>query len=186
MEIELTWDLIVVVFFAVVMAYSFIVGKDESVKIVIASYIAILSVQAAGNLLELLLGYSDTAADLLGFALERNVIAGIKLVLFMAMIIILSVRGGFEMQYARDIGGIWETVLIALFGVTTAGLLLTALLTFVAAKPLLDTTLSQAPLLSAILAESPLMQIMVDYQNIWFCLPAFILLGVGLFSQRGT
>jgi hypothetical protein len=184
MDITLTWDLIVIVFFAIVVAYSFIVGKDESVKIIIASYIAIVAVQAIGNLLELLTGQSQTIMQMLGFALDRNIISTIKLVLFVAMIIFLAIRGGFEMEYAKEIEGVWETVLTGAFGFATSGLLLTALLTYIAAKPILDRTLGSAPLLAPLLAQSQLVQIMVDYQNVWFCLPAILLLTVGFVSNR--
>lgn len=184
MDITLTWDLIVIVFFAIVVAYSFIVGKDESVKIIIASYIAIVAVQAIGNLLEMLTGQSAAVMQMLGFVLDRDVISIIKLVLFVAMIIFLAIRGGFEMQYAKEIEGIWETVLTGAFGFATSGLLLTALLTYIAAKPILDRTLVNAPLLAPLLDQSRLVHVMVDYQNIWFCLPAVLLLVVGFLSNR--
>lgn len=184
MDITLTWDLIVIVFFAIVVAYSFIVGKDESVKIIIASYIAIVAVQAIGNILELLTGQSQTVMQMLGFVLDRNIISTIKLILFVAMIIFLAIRGGFEMEYAKEIEGVWEIVLTGAFGFATSGLLLTALLTYIAAKPILDSTLKSAPLLVPLLSQSTLVQIMVDYQNIWFCLPAVLLLGVGFVSNR--
>lgn len=184
MDITLTWDLIVIVFFAIVVAYSFIVGKDESVKIIIASYIAIVAVQAIGNLLELLSGQSGFVMQTLGFVLDRNIISTVKLILFVAMIIFLAIRGGFEMEYAKAIDGVWEIILTAAFGFGTAGLLLTALLTYIAAKPILDSTLHNAPLLAPLLSQSTLVQAMVDYQNVWFCLPAILLLAVGFVSNR--
>lgn len=186
MEISLTWDLLVIVFFAVIVAYSFIVGKDESVKIIISSYIAIVAVQAIGNLLEILSGQSQSMLDLLGFALDMNVISTVKLVLFVAMIIFLAIRGGFEMEYAKDLSGVWDPVVTGAFGFATSGLLLSALLTYVAAKPLLDDTLAQAPLLQPLLADGTLVRIMVDYQNVWFCLPAVLLLTVGFISSRNA
>lgn len=186
MEIALTWDLLIVVFFAIVVAYSFIVGKDESVKIVIASYIAIVSVQAIGNLLELLAGQSQTVTDLLGFELNMDIISTIKLILFVAMIVFLSIRGGFEMEYARGITGVWELATTGAFGFALSGLLLSALLTYIAAKPILDEGLSSAPLLAPLLQSSTLVQMMVDYQNVWFCLPALLLLIVGFLGAKNA
>ena len=185
MPITLSWDLIVIVFFATVVAYSFIVGKDESVKIIIASYIAIVAVQAIGNLLSLLSAQSTSVMDMLGFGLSPDIISIIKLILFVAMIIVLAIRGGFEMEYAKDIEGTWEPVITGAFGFATAGLLLTALLTYIAAKPILDFSLPSAPLLQPLLQGSTLVQWMVTYQNIWFCLPALLLLGVGFAATRG-
>jgi hypothetical protein len=186
MEISLTWDLLVIVFFAVIVAYSFIVGKDESVKIIIASYISIVAVQAIGNLLWLLTNHSQSVMDMLGFALDGNIISIIKLILFVAMIIFLAIKGGFEMQYAKELDGVWDPVVTGAFGFATSGLILSALLTFVAAKPILDDTLGNAPLLQPLLTGSTLVQIMVDYQNLWFCLPALLLLAVGFITSRNA
>ncbi len=184
MEISLTWDLIVIIFFAIVVAYSFIVGKDESVKIIIASYISIVSVQAIGNLLEMLNGQSASMLDMLGFGLSMDVISIIKLVLFTAMIIFIAIKGGFEMEYAKDLNGVWEPIVTGALGFVTSGLLLCGLLTYIAAKPLLDSTLAQAPLLQPLLQNSTLVHAMVDYQNVWFCLPAILLLVVGFLNTE--
>lgn len=183
MPLTLTWDLIVIIFFALIVAYSFIVGKDQAVKIIIASYISIVAIQALGNILSLLSNQSTSIMDLLGFGLSPSVISIIKLVLFVVMIIFMAIRGGFEMSYEKEIGGIWEPIITGAFGFATAGLLLTALLTYVAAKPLLDSALSSAPLLQPLLNGSTLVYYMVDYQNVWFAFPALLLLGVGLVTS---
>ncbi len=183
MPLTLTWDLIVIIFFALIVAYSFIVGKDESVKIIIASYISIVAIQAIGNILGLLSAQSTSVMDLLGFGLSPYVISIIKLILFVVMIIFMAIRGGFEMSYEKEIGGIWEPIITGAFGFATAGLLLTALLTYVAAKPLLDSSLASAPLLQPLLTGSSLVQYLVNYQNVWFALPAVLLLSIGLVTS---
>lgn len=185
MPITLSWDLIVIVFFATVVAYSFIVGKDESVKIIIATYIATVAVQAIGNLFSVLSTQSSSTMNLLGFGLNADVISIFKLILFVAMIIFLAIRGGFEMDYAKEIGGVWDPVVTAAFGFATAGLLLISLLTYIAARPILDSALATAPLLQPLLTGSTLVQYMVLYQNLWFCLPALLLLVVGFVATRG-
>ncbi len=184
MEIALSWDLIIIIFFSIVTAYSFIVGKDEAVKIIIASYIAIVAVQAIANILEVVFVQAGTMMGMFGFSLDAHILAITKLVLFVAMIIIIAIRGGFEMQYAKQIEGVWDTLLTGAFGFTTAGLLLTALLTYIAARPLLDRALSTAPLLLPLLKQSKLVEMMIHYQDLWFCLPALLLLGVGIFSRK--
>lgn len=192
MPITLSWDLIVIIFFAVIVAYSFIVGKDESVKIIIASYISIVAVQAVGNLLGMLSAQSSLAsgtqnfASLLGFGFDPAVVSIIKLIIFVCMIIFLAIRGGFDMQYTQEIGGIWDPVITAICGFLTAGLLLTALLTYIAAKPLLDSSLALAPLLQPLLAGSTLVTFMVEWQNLWFSLPAVLMMVVGYMASRST
>jgi hypothetical protein len=51
MNVTLTWDLFIIVFFAMVMAYSYIIGRHQAAKIIFASYIAIIAVQGLGNIL---------------------------------------------------------------------------------------------------------------------------------------
>lgn len=185
MEITLSWDLMVIVFFAVVIAYSFIVGKDESIKIVIASYISILAVQGIGNILQMFFQNAGSMTGILGAEVSNNAISVVKLLIFVAMIIFLAIRGGFEMENSGSLGGILEPVITAAFGIATAGLLLTALLTFIAARPLLDLTLINAPLLAPLLQQSTLVQWMVLYQHVWFSLPAILLVVIGFLSNRG-
>lgn len=189
MPLTLSWDLIVIIFFAVIVAYSFIVGKDESVKIIIASYISIVAVQAIGNLLGMLTPQSSSGTSIiamLGFGFSPDIVSIVKLVLFVAIIIFLAIRGGFDMQYTQEIGGIWDPIVTAICGFLTAGLLLTALLTYVSAKPLLDSSLASAPLLQPLLAGSTLVAFMVEWQNLWFCLPAVLMMVVGYMASRST
>ena len=82
MELTLSWDLFVIVFFAVVITYSFIIGKHESVKIIIATYIAIVAAQGMGNLLERLSGESEPLFSMVGLTLDIQLLATTKLVLF--------------------------------------------------------------------------------------------------------
>ena len=184
MTVSLTWDLLAIVFFAIVCSYSFIVGKHESVKIIIASYIAIVAVQGASNLVEQFAPSLQSISVLLGFTIDITVLSTAKLAFFVAAIIFLAIRGGFEMEYTKELGSVMDVALTAAFGFTTAGLLLSTLLTYVAGRPLLDPQLASAQPLLPILSTSQLMRYMVDYQNVWFSLPAFLLLLVGFLSQR--
>jgi len=185
MDLTLSWDLFVIVFFGIVMSYSFIIGKHEAVKIIVFTYIAIVAGMAAGNLLEQL---SDSSASLLssfGLSIDISILDSTKLVIFIATIILLAIRGGFDVEYGNDDNNLVNTVLTGVFGFATAGLLLTTLITFIAGAPLLDAQLAQAAILSPIIQQSNLMQIMILYQNLWFVLPALLLIGVGIVSNGG-
>lgn len=185
MDLTLSWDLFVIVFFGIVMSYSFIIGKHEAVKIIVFTYIAIVAGMAAGNLLEQL---SDNSASLLssfGLSIDISILDSTKLVIFIATIILLAIRGGFDVEYGNDDNNLVNTVLTGVFGFATAGLLLTTLITFIAGAPLLDTQLAQAAILSPVIKQSNMMQIMILYQNLWFVLPALLLIGVGVVSNGG-
>lgn len=184
MDLTLSWDLFVIVFFALVCAYSFIIGKHQSIKIIVATYIAIVSGQGVGNALEALTQGSRPLLASFGMSLNITILGGTKLAIFVAIIILLAVKGGLEIRYTNEANRGANVALTGMFGFATAGLLLSTLLTFIANAPLLDSSLHQTATLSPIVQESVLMQIMITYQDLWFSLPAVLLIGVGLISNE--
>ena len=185
MDLTVSWDLFVIVFFGIVMSYSFIIGKHEAVKIIVFTYIAIVAGMAAGNLLEQLSSGSAPLLSSFGLSIDISILDSTKLIIFIATIILLAIRGGFDVEYGNDDNSITNTVLTGVFGFATAGLLLTTIITFIAGASLLDTQLTQAAILSPVIQQSNLMQIMILYQNAWFVLPALLLIGVGIASNGG-
>src|SRR3990167_7087198 len=87
MDLTLSWDLFISFFFAVVTAYSFIIGKHQTLTILIAVYIAILATQGLGNIFVKFSGESEPVFRIfkvLGVDLNISTISIAKLVLFMA------------------------------------------------------------------------------------------------------
>lgn len=183
MSLTLSWDLFIIVFFAIVVTYTFIIGKKESVKIMIASYIAIVAVQGFGNLLQRVTGSADSMLSVVGFTIDLTILSTTKLVLFIAIIIFLAVRAGFDVKYAREPNMMINAALTGLFGFATAGLLLSTLLTYVAGVPLLDAQLASSESLAPFVQSSQLMQLMIFNQDLWFSLPAVLLIGVGMMTK---
>ncbi len=182
MQVTLSWDLFIILFAALVVAYSFIVGKDASVKIIVATYIAFVAVQALGNVILLLLSASTAAT--VGVSLSPSSLAIGKLVLFAATVVFMAMKGGIEIRGGNSFGTAWDIALSALLGLATTGLLLSSLVTYVAGRPILDMTLGSADTLSGILLVSPLVRLVVEYQHVWFALPAIVLLIIGFLANR--
>lgn len=184
MSITLSWDLFIIVFFATVMAYSFIIGKTQSVKVVIASYIAILATQGIGNILLRLTGSTSSMLSTIGLGIDTSVISIAKIILFIAFIILLSVRSGIHVAYEREGSSLMNLVYTALFGFFTAGLIVSTILTYATGRGILEAGTVPSPQLSAALEASPLMQIMILNQDLWFTLPALLLVGVGFIKNK--
>ncbi|MFA7681470.1 MAG: hypothetical protein WCX61_00400 [Candidatus Peribacteraceae bacterium] len=184
MDITLSWDLFVIVFFAMVIAYSFIIGKHESVKIIIATYIATVAVQGLGNIIERITGNSQPVLIVLGLSVDTSLLAILKLVIFVAIIIVIVIRGGIDVRYDKEPHSALNALFTGLFGCATAGLLLSTLLTFITGSPLLDANLSQSIATSALLEQSKLMQLLILNQDLWFSFPALLLVGVGFLSSE--
>ena len=184
MDLTLTWDLLIILFFAIVIAYSFIVGKEESGKIIVASYVAAIAVAGIGNLLDVLGDPRDGIGEILGFGFSPNILSSIKLLLFTAVIIILAVRGGFQIDYEKEFSPIVNFLITTFYGFATAGLLLCILLAYVAHAPMLSPEVGSSAAIAPLLGQSQMVPLLIDYQNVWFSVPAILLLGVGLWSRK--
>jgi hypothetical protein len=87
-------------------------------------------------------------------------------------------------EYTKETGGIMDTILTFIFGFTTAGLILSTLLTYVSGAALLSPLLSESPAISPLLEESQMMKILVYNQDLWFSLPALLLVAVGFLGSE--
>lgn len=182
MNLNLTWDLFIIVFFALVITYSMIIGKHQSVKIIVATYIAIVAVQGISNIIMRLSGETQPLLTVLGLTIDTPVLTAVKLGIFIAIIVFFAVRGGLEIAYTKEPGTTMNLVLTALFGAVTAGLLLATLLTFVLNIPLLQSAEAQKAL--DVAGKSKLLELMVRNLDLWFSLPALLILAVGFISNE--
>ena len=186
MTITPTWDLFIVVFFGLVITYSFIIGKNEAVKIIISSYIAILAVEGIANIITRISGDSTPLLNVMGLNVDTTMLTAVKIIVFIVLIIFIAVRSGIEIDYTKDPGGPVNVLLTALFGFATAGLLLISLFIFVTEVSLLDPAIEQNETIAALLQKSRLMQVMILNQDLWFSLPALLLIAVGLVSSDSS
>ncbi len=184
MTITPTWDLFIIVFFGLVITYSFIIGKNEAVKIIISTYIAVLAVEGIGNVIERLTGDSTTFLSMVGLPFDSTILTTVKLVIFIALIIFISVRSGIEIDYAREHNGAINVILTAIFGFATAGLLLISLFIFATNVSILDPAIEKQEVIAALMSKSKLMQAMILNQDLLFSLPALILIAVGFLSNE--
>ena len=188
MSLNLSWDLFVIFFFAVVTAYSFIIGKHETLKILVAVYIAILATQGIGNIIQ---RFSDTSEpvyrilQVMGVTLNISSLSLTKLISFMLAIIAVALKGGFSIAYGKSHGSLVALAATGCFGFATAGLIVTTLLTFIAGAPLLDPALGSKEILAPLMQSSSLVQVMILNQDLWFALPALLLIGFGLVKEEG-
>ncbi len=184
LDLTLSWDLFVVVFFGVVIAYSFILGKHESIRVIVCTYIATVAGLGAGRLLERLTSNSSILLSQFGLSINITVLGGTKLLVFVATIVFLASKSGLEIQYKQEASALTNVLITGVFGFASAGLLLSTLLTFVAGAPLLDANLASSATFAAIVQQSSLMSTMILYQDLWFSLPALLLIAVGFVSNK--
>ncbi len=184
LPLTLSWDLCIVVFFAVVMSYGFLIGKDQSMKVIIASYIAIIATQGIGNVLLRLIGTGDAVFRMVGIPFDITLVSLAKIFIFAVCIIIFVTRSGIDLTHSKDTGTILSILYTALFGFSTAGLLVSTIITYAGGGGILDTAIAGSNILAPLVADSALMQLMILNQDIWFTLPAFLIIAVGLIHQE--
>jgi hypothetical protein len=183
MNFTLSWDLFIIVFFAIVISYSFIIGKTQSVKVIIASYISIIATQGIGNVIERLSGNSNVAMQIMDVPVNLSVLAGVKIFLFAFFIIVLSMRSGIAIAYAKESSSVAGMVFTALFGFATAGLIVSTILTYATGKGILDMSLAIDPGVLPLVENSVIMLMMILNQDIWFTLPALLIIAAGFIQS---
>jgi hypothetical protein len=186
MHLTLSWDLFIIVFFAIVVTYTFIIGKKESTKIIVSSYIALVAVQGVSNVFSRLFGVTGVSSvvGFLGLGIDTDITAVIKLVVFVTIVVFLAVKGGFQVEYGNEGNMAINLAITALCGIATAGLLLSILLTYIAGVTILDPALAHNPALVTVMQQSTFMKMMVENQDLLFTLPGIVLIASGFFSNR--
>ena len=172
MEINLSWDLFVIVFFAVIIAYSFIIGRNQTLKIIISTYIAILTADGVGNLVKHYFLGKEEIASKIAETPEAGLVI-IKIIIFVATIVLIATRGRFQINMDKSGGSMMNIILNLTYGILSAGLITSTILIYTSGASLVQDA---GPLINeAVLAmyhDSTMVQTMVNNYNIWFSLPA--------------
>lgn len=185
MDLILSWDLFIVVMFVMIIAYSFIIGLDRTLKTVIGTYLAILAADGLGNVAHMLLQQESKLTKLMSLyelgGAESHVV--IKIILFVAIIIILSIRGAYEVN-SEGFGFPAINVLMSgIFGFLNAGLVVSTLIVYVSGISLIGAKTAESNIID-IYSSSQYVQYMVDYYNLWFAMPVVALVIWSIFFKR--
>jgi len=189
MNITLSWDLFVLVFFVVIVAYSFIVGRDSTLKIILGTYVSMIAADAAGTIFSQYFGGSIVFTKILKLAAVGNEIEAlvlIKVLLFVSFVIIFAVKGAFEVETVDDRSAVIRLVLSIVYAIMSAGLIISTILVFVSGISFIGlgepkTTVSA---LWDVYNESALIRSIVSNSALWFSLPALAFLVHSLYTKK--
>ncbi|MBT5016306.1 hypothetical protein HN748_05850 [Candidatus Peregrinibacteria bacterium] len=176
MNIVLSWDLFIIVFFSVIIAYSFIVGRNQTIKIIIGTYMATLAADGVANLAHKYLGGPTPIVKFLGGPSADEILITMKIILFIIVVVTIAVRGGFEVSILAEQRLPIRVLMTFLFGVLNAGLIVSTLLLYVSGLSLIGA--AQIGTISTIGENSMLVQLMIENYSLWFSLPAISLVVV--------
>lgn len=169
------WDLTVIVFFAVIIAYSFIIGPNRTLKVIVATYIAILTADGMGNLMDRFFIGEGATIQAFQVAGELEAVALVKILIFIFTLVLIVILGKFEINVARPKAASMNIVLNLSYGFLSAGLTTTAILVYISGVSVFSqdpTTVSQA--MSVIYDQSYLVRSILNNANVWVALPALV------------
>ena len=178
-NLRLSWDLFILFFFAIVIAYSFIIGRNQTLKVIISTYMAILTADGLGNLIKT---YLLPAAPTLQGEMGDQAMVLIKILTFVLVIVILAIKGGFQVNLAPE-GSIVTRVLANLtFGFLNAGLMVSTLLVYLTGGSFVTGNIP-AGIATTLYQESIFVKSIVDNYNVWFALPVLGVVLISLFQR---
>lgn len=185
MEINLTWDLFILVFFFIIVAYSVMIGKDQTIKVILSSYIAILTSDAVGNILQRMISGGSSVSSVINIPSESKAVILAKITIFVLLTVALTTRGAFEIVIADEKSPIMRMMMLVSYGILSAGLIVSTILVYISGASLISaSSFFVANPIEEIAAGSRLVQMMISNYAIWFSLPALAFVISSLFGRE--
>lgn len=172
MTIIPTWDLFILVFFIIIITYSLIIGRSQTVRVMISSYVAVLTADGIGNLVHKLFFAEEAWFALVG--VENNFIVLAKVFLFAGIIIIMMLKGSFTADITDGDSSVLSFLLTGTMGLFCATLMVSTILIFIAGGSFLIgyDMQSNSELVNSIYQQSSAARVLLDNSSLWFSLPA--------------
>lgn len=189
MNIVLSWDLFILVFFVIIIAYSFIIGRDNTLKVILGTYVAAFAADAIGNLFGQYFSGSALFMKILQSAsvsTEQEAVVFIKVIAFVIMVILFAVRGAFYVETVDDRSSAVRMALTIIYAFMSSGLVISIILSFISGVSFIgggspETTQTA---LWELYNKSELIRTMVRNNYLWFSVPAVSFLIHSLYSKR--
>lgn len=184
MNIQLSWDLFIIVFTAIITAYSFIIGRRQTIKIIMSVYIAFLAADGLGFFIKETLGFRLPS---LAFGFDPASAAVVTtILLFILFIVMLARHNAFDVLLDDELSGMPYFLSTSYTALLCALLMVACILFFLSGNTL--TVIGQIvnqTMINTVTAQSGIARWIVDYFHVWFFLPAFSLIFFSFVQKRG-
>jgi len=185
MEINLSWDLFVIVFFTVIIAYTFIVGRNQCLKIIISTYIAILAADGVGNLVVKYFIGQKPVIETFDFSSGEGSWILIKVIMFIFSIVIITTKGKFQINVSAANSSVMSIIFSLTYGILSAGLITSTILIYASGTSLVqENSFIMNKAILDIYEQSKLVRLMMNNYNIWFSLPAVAFVVSSFFGKE--
>ncbi|MBI5753532.1 hypothetical protein HZA40_00100 [Candidatus Peregrinibacteria bacterium] len=189
MDIHLSWDLFIIVFFVVIVAYSLIIGRDNTLKVILGTYVAALSADAGGSIFGKYFSGSEMFLKILKFAslgTESAAVVFMKVLFFVGLVILFAVKGAFFVQTNSDRSGPIRLVISLMYAVMSAGLIVSVILVFVSGVSFVGGGNAQTTgsALWTMYSQSTMVKSIVGNSYFWFSVPALAFLIQSIYNKK--
>jgi hypothetical protein len=188
MDLQLSWDLFIIVFFAIVTAYSFIIGRKETLKVIIATYIATLTADGLGNLWGNLVGdteFFNKLVNFLGFDGGADQFSSIlKVLVFIGIIVMLAIFGDYEVEDPPESNPFVNLLQLSALSLLSGGLILSTIIVFANGGSLISGGTEITEGFQLIYEESRFVRGLLDWHDIWFALPGVIFVIISMLQRN--
>ncbi|MDD5054695.1 MAG: hypothetical protein PHZ00_00325 [Candidatus Peribacteraceae bacterium] len=181
--VALSWDLAVVVFFAILMSLGFILGKNRIITVIIASYIAVIATEGIGRVLARLTGHGSGLFESMGVPVDPILLSLAKIFLFALCAGVFVLKSGIDVSHKKDAGSIVTIVLTGLLGFSLSGLIASTILSYAAGSSLLTSGFLPASVAGPQLHKGTLAVLLILNQDLWYALPAFLIVTIGFIKN---
>ncbi len=161
-----SWDLIILLFFAANVVYGLILRRDSLVILIVSTYISYVATIAGGGIIFALL-----SRFLPKIAASESFVEAVT---FFVLIILLNLWGEYVADAFSFGRGGTALLLTALYGVLSAGLIITCLVSFL-----------PQDIQSNLISTSDLLRLLLKFELLWFLVPVLAMIVVGFLGERG-
>ena len=178
MDLKFSWDLFILVFFVIISSYSLIIGKNNTIKVLLGSYVALVAADAIGGLVS---HYFMGTQMFVAVAREAQMpgdeeaVIFLKVLVFVLMVILFAVRGAFVVDTHRG-NSVASFMLHLVYSVLSAGLIISTILVLISGVSVIGGGGTVSEALTSLTDQSFLVKNMVYYHKVWFAAPALVFL----------
>jgi len=186
MQINLSWDLFIIVFFTLVLSYSFIIWYSKTLKIILSSYIAVLVADWIWNLLVNLLFKDFPDLNIFFFQEGDPIFIVFKITLFIISLVVLSVGWWFEIEWVDAPTDLHKVLYTFIFWALSALLIISVILVFASWSSFLQGWWLNiaTSTIKEMYDSSFLVQLIILNYNLIFIIPAIIFVILSLTSEK--
>lgn len=140
-----------------------------------------LAANGLGNLIARYILLSEPVINVFATSPEENIVL-FKIFVFLFITVILVLKGSFHVDMSRYFGLPIRIMTTTIFGVLSAGLIMSTILVFVASTAVDGILVQDITEAISIPYQSVMVQYLVTYYNFWFAAPAIAFVGISVLS----